>query len=200
MNINFKQSQFELFPTTGTSTPKDHNPHRIFSSLTLSLENIILLSIFVVMGIICAFSLGVEKGKKATLKEVESDTAGIAIAATENKAVADAELYEKIDPKKTEENREESLPEIKSASLFPVALNKRRNYTIQVASFRKEEYAQKEVSMLKQKRAYKGFEIFVLPKGNWSIVCIGSFGKKSEANVLLGQLKKRYNDCLIRRL
>ena len=71
-----------------------------------------------------------------------------------------------------------------------------KGYTIQVASFKKDTYAQKEAMALKN----DGFEIYVIPKGKHLIVCVGKFAKKSEAELLSNKLRKRYKDCLIRSL
>ncbi|MCK5581683.1 MAG: SPOR domain-containing protein, partial [Candidatus Omnitrophica bacterium] len=69
-------------------------------------------------------------------------------------------------------------------------------YTVQVASFRKKVYAEKEAMDLKK----KGYEIFVVPKGDYSIVCVGKFAYKNEANQMSRKLRKRYKDCLVRSL
>jgi hypothetical protein len=70
-------------------------------------------------------------------------------------------------------------------------------YTIQVASFKLgSKYADKEMSNLKS----SGHETFILPKGNFSIVCIGKFKGKAEAQQFSKKLKSKYNDCLVRRL
>ena len=69
-------------------------------------------------------------------------------------------------------------------------------YTVQVASYKGEKYAQKEASLLKQ----KGYDILVLPKGAFSIVCVGKFKEKEEAKNFSQKLKKQYKDCLVRSL
>ena len=64
MNLNYKQSQFELFPGSGDSVAKVSRPAILFSSITLSLENIVVVSIVMVMAVVLSFSVGVERGKK----------------------------------------------------------------------------------------------------------------------------------------
>ncbi|HLD82353.1 MAG TPA: SPOR domain-containing protein [Candidatus Omnitrophota bacterium] len=70
------------------------------------------------------------------------------------------------------------------------------NYTIQVASFQSRPMAKRETQLLKQ----KGLNPLILSKGKYVIVCVGSFAEKKFAEALLTQLKRRYRDCLIRRL
>ncbi len=72
----------------------------------------------------------------------------------------------------------------------------KRYYTIQVASFKKEKNAKIEAERLKG----IGVDIFVLPKGEYSIVCIGRFLKKADAREFSQKIKDRYKDYLIRRL
>ena len=70
-------------------------------------------------------------------------------------------------------------------------------FTIQVASFKLKKSAQIEADRLIK----SGIEdAFVLPKGSYSIVCVGKFSLMAEAKRFSNRLKKRYNDCLVRRL
>ena len=73
---------------------------------------------------------------------------------------------------------------------------KNKTYTIQVASFKREEYALAEAQDLKK----KGHDILVLGKGQHFIVCVGKFLSENEAKIFSGKLKKQYKDCLVRRL
>ncbi|MCR4337618.1 MAG: SPOR domain-containing protein, partial [Candidatus Omnitrophica bacterium] len=69
-------------------------------------------------------------------------------------------------------------------------------YTVQVASYKKEDQAKDAAAKLQK----KGYESLVLPKGDYSIVCVGRFNKKSEAQNLSRKLKKDYKDCLVRKI
>ena len=194
MNINFKQSQFELFPETLHIDERVTRPRVFFTSLTMTLENIISGLILVIMAIVLSYSLGVEKGKRVVFKKVAP-----ALPAATTVVPQDTK---KINP----------LPsEVKQETLQPPAQEDVNNspdtqtvmkeildiaYTIQVASFKNKEHAHEEATALKR----KGYEIFVMPKGNYSIVCVGKFLKKDQAHDTLSQLKKKYKDCLVRRL
>ena len=71
-----------------------------------------------------------------------------------------------------------------------------QNYTIQIATYQTKTYAQKEADSLKK----RGFAPLILPKGTYTIVCVGNFSDQKTAKPLLSELKKRYQDCFMRRL
>jgi len=71
-----------------------------------------------------------------------------------------------------------------------------QNYTIQIATYQTKAYAQKEADSLKK----RGFAPLILPKGTYTIVCVGNFSDQKTAKPLLSELKKRYQDCFMRRL
>ena len=206
MNINYKQSQFELFPGAANSADKIARPRFYFSSLTLSLENLVISSIGILMAVVLSFSMGVEKGKKVVLSG--SSIMPITIAAPiSSKPVTlpspQISPSNKIpdslaNPAKNalpeiarQDNKVEKTPVVNKDDETPPS-----GYTIQVASFKKDEFAQKEADLLKK----KGYNIFIVPKGKYSIVCVGSFPNKGDAKVTLNRLQKTYKDPIVRRL
>ena len=70
MDIHKHQSQFELFPGA-VRQPVEPPPskHFFLRNLTLSLENIVVFSIVMMMGLLLSFSLGVERGKRVVRHE-----------------------------------------------------------------------------------------------------------------------------------
>jgi len=78
----------------------------------------------------------------------------------------------------------------------PVVLTQQGPYTIQVASFKTNLYAQKEAELLKQ----RGFKALTLKRGKYIILCVGNFPNKETARPLLSELSKYYKSCYIRRL
>jgi cell division septation protein DedD len=78
-------------------------------------------------------------------------------------------------------------------SIYPQDLN---NYTVQVASFKSGSLARKETEKLKK----MGFKALTFPSGKFILVCVGSFSNKKNAEPTKSELKKRYGDCIIRRL
>ena len=150
-------------------------PKKIF---TLSYEHLVLVSIGVIMIAVIAFSLGVEKGKKVAKQN------GYDIS------VSVKELDEK-EPLKSIQQIETATRDI---DLPKPQLPER--YTIQAASFAKKEIADKQASTLTS----QGFDAFVLVKGKYSILCIGRFASRDQAGKEQKLLRKKYNDCLIRKI
>ncbi len=206
MNINYKQSQFELFPGAVSGADKIAKPRFYFSSLTLSLENLVIATIGVLMVVVLSFSLGVEKGKKVVLSNSSVMpvilTAPVngkpASSASSQAAPASKDPGVSADPSETmsqeiarQDKRGEKTPAlIKDDEMLP------SGYTIQVASFKKDEFAQKEAVLLQK----KGYQIFVVSKGKYSIVCVGKYSNKDDAKVTLNRLQKTYKDLIVRRL
>ena len=198
MNLNYKQSQFELFPGASAGLHKTMRPQLFLSQLTLSLENAIIAGIFILMGVVFSFSVGVERGKKIALANSIKNVYSNVLSAPPEKAapapVAKQSTLKTMTPAPVavpipQENiTNEVAPALVSAGTG--------SYTIQVASFKQLEYAQKEAEALRK----KGYEIFVLPKGSYSIVCVGKFLGKDDADMTLARLKKTYKDLMLRRL
>ena len=204
-----KQSQFELFPTNGSSSRPSDSPKQRFllRSLTLSLENLVVLGIMMIMGFVISYSLGIEKGKnwqtvtdrstKAIVRQVKTPMVP-ATATSATKPVAPT-APSALDPSPAVASAVSGKTLIltkPNESPAEIVAQLEKFYTIQVASYKGEKYAQKEADLLKQ----KGYDILVLPKGAFSIVCVGKFKEKEEAKDFSKKLKKQYKDCLIRSL
>ncbi|MDD4894924.1 MAG: SPOR domain-containing protein [Candidatus Omnitrophica bacterium] len=174
-------SQLELFSQGKASNQASPRTSRAFITYISKYEKIILIIIgFVITGI-ASFSLGVEKGKRYAMPRNDSrfDIAVKPAQALPVPAPKQAVIEPQSQPVKKEAAREITL-----------------NYTVQVASFTSRVNAQKEVESLRR----KGLSPLVLSKGKFSIVCVGNFSKREEAESLLPKLKKQYQDCRIRRL
>lgn len=232
MSLDFKDSQFELFPgeTKSYSPPR---PRYFWSQITLSLENVIVVSIAIILLMVFSFSLGVEKGKrivraslqseilkakdiitkeiedawKAKLSTTLSRAKQALVQAKQNEAASSAALAAQMSVVRESRRAEAALTPQSVAQQTPVAApapqpiaadpeTLKNAYTIQVASFKKEQRAQEEATILRG----KGLEIFVLSKGSHSIVCVGKYSQKAQATAALAKLRKRYKDCIVRSL
>ncbi|MFH1441548.1 MAG: SPOR domain-containing protein [Candidatus Omnitrophota bacterium] len=175
-----ERSQLELFnpPKNNTQTKTQDN----FSLLGYirNYEKIILFIIcFIITGII-SFSFGVEKGREyvnPTAKQRYD------LAVGEEKTTNIISTPEII-PQKVKEN------------IAPEEEKTNNNYTIQIASFKNKESAQKEAETLRK----NGFTTLVLPKGSYNVVCVGNFENREKAENLLTKIRKKYHDGFIRRL
>ncbi len=188
------QSQFELFPANTPPIQKDKNKGGPLKDLTFSAENIIVLCIVFVMVLVFCFSFGVDRGKKVVKppsKDVISrdfhQNEDVEIVIEEKVAVP---LKAQLAPIKEPINVENEVTSAVELSVIEDL------FTVQVASFKNEENAQREAQRLQD----FGEDIFVLTKGSHSIVCIGKFNLKENAKELSHKLKSKYNDCLVRRL
>lgn len=197
-NIN-EQSQFELFPGASQQTPGSRHLPTLLRDLTISLENIIVLCIIFIMSVVLFFSLGVERGKRISLLSNPTD----ANAFTVQPQVPNVNTP--LEPKDititpSQQAVIKVMPEAQTQEIIPLPKDIKeaieKQYTIQVASFKQEKFANQEATNLKQ----KGFDSFVVSKGNHIIVCVGKFDAFDQAKKFLSNLKNKYKDCLVRRL
>ncbi len=174
--------QLELFSQAkGNNQGKPHTSKKAFIGYISKYEKAILIIIGCVITGIASFSLGVEKGKRFIMLKTDSQL-DIAVKASPSLPLPQPQQIAKdlqYQPVKKDELKEYI-----------------QNYTIQVASFMNRINAQKEADILKR----KGLSPVVLSKGKFSIVCVGNFSKREEAESLLPKLRKQYQDCHIRRL
>lgn len=211
MDISHKdQCQFELFPASHGQAHAWGKFPNVYKNLTLPLENIIFLSIVLIMLIVLSFSFGVERGKNLVKNTVPVKTVVQPAQAVQrtpapntvngvrpiNSGVNSGNL-----PMKTNliPNQKPVQPTpVRAVIQQPVIEQKIivSPYTIQVASFAQEKYAKEEAKKLQ----IHGLETFVLNKGKYSIVCIGKFGAKEETKGILRRLKGTYKDLIVRRL
>ncbi len=183
-------SQLELFLQSKDSAQKRINAANPFLKYIKAYERTILTIIgFIITGVI-SFSMGVEKGKAlANVKSVS--TIDLAL----NKQ-APIELKQQIQamPVKIEKA---PAPQ-NNATKAPTIQEYIQNYTIQIASYNSESYANKEAEKFKK----KGIPATVLSKGKYKVLCVGRFSNKEAAQALLSELKKNknYAGCYLRRL
>ncbi|MFH1888904.1 MAG: SPOR domain-containing protein [Candidatus Omnitrophota bacterium] len=176
---NQQHDQLELFSQTKGQAKARTSVG--FKARISRYEKTILIIIGIAVMSIASFSFGVEKGKELSVSNTASK---LDIAANPVPLPSITQAKQAIMENGPQAKEKEELPE------------QVQGYTIQVASFLNKTNAQKEVSTLKN----KGMTAMVLSKGKFSIVCVGSFTGKKEAESFLPKLKKRYQDCLVRRL
>lgn len=184
-----KQLQFELFETDAESQRsfRAHKYRPNFFSVVRAHEKAILIAIGIIITSLVSFSLGVEKGKGLAEKRAGSQEEKNLYAQRLEEEKADEERADKKEESHKSEGQAETEEKEKPAE---------SKYTIQVATFKMETYAQKEAERLKK----RGLEAVIVPRGKFVSVCVGNFSERQKANISLNQLRKTYNDCFIRRL
>ena len=201
MSINSDQhSQFELFPDSRRrrSANSSNKPY-FFDGLTLSLENAVVTLILIIVSFVIFFSIGVEKGKKVAQGQFIENQAlqeKKAVQKEENSVLSVSPEVEQKDEKKALD----TTGRVSIASIGPRVLSEKEQifklsqeiqkssesiYTIQVASFKKDLNAQIEAKNLDG----IGKDVFVMRKGNYSIVCIGKFVISTNIQIKSGNTK-----------
>lgn len=166
-NTRSPHSQLELFSQSAGPARKSGDIRSFFLGYVRNYEKAILLFICFLVTAIIFFSFGVERGKRLKSLPQRADVLKPPAPTPEPKPVQ--EIDKSGDTQK---------------------------YTIQLASYEKKSYADKEARRLKK----KGFTVLVMSKGNYSIVCVGKFADREMAKSLLSEFKKTYHDSFIRRL
>ena len=137
--------------------------------VSLSYENVIILSIGLIMLLIAGYCLGVEKGKHRAQFKSEP---------VKSKPASRPEA-------------EKKMPEAEKKMEAGVAA---KNYTIQVATFRNTASVKQELARLNK----RGYQPFVVNRGEFSELCVGNYQNKDEAYRDLKKLKKTYADSYLR--
>ncbi len=204
-----RQSQFELFPSAGAGSSKAHSSRRLLPRrLNFTMENLVILGVFVMISMVISFSFGVEKGKRTVIRQIikkhgvarkMEDIPQPTVAQTaESAPLPEQAPLIAMAPGAGEAGRT-ALPAAAEESGAQSGAEKKevdKKYTVQVASFKQKTAAKKAATLLEE----KGFEALVLSKGKWSVVCVGWFAEKQEATSFSKQLKKEYKDNLVRSL
>ena len=154
--------------------------------------------------VIFSFAMGIERGKKIALSVPDqSETASVNVSVVKNDrgAVKDDVKASPADNQKLKAPALSSQTMVKGKpaadeGIVPAAgtaVAGSGAYTVQVASYKFEGPAQRAADLLKQ----KGFkDVYVLPKGSYTIVCVGNFQRKEDSSDTRRQLKSLYRDSL----
>jgi len=172
-----KEEQFYLFGLQ--KDKKDLIRYKIILPLDVS----ILCGVIGILLLIFSFSLGTEKGKKNAFVEFRL---------SEQKIAKNTKLTENSPLKKEEKGNTEQLGESPDSK----EIEKEKRYKIQVASFFKENTAFREADELRK----IGFPVSVAKSGKYMVIYVGAFNTEVEAKNNLQTLKRRYKDCILRRL
>lgn len=170
--------------------------HRL--TLAFSYEALIITLIGVVLAASVLFSLGVERGRSLEYSSGASP-AGAVGPVTETTLneikitpATDTAVEQPVEVQKQAEVKPEKKPEIKKATPLPSA---DKPFTIQLVSCKTRASAEKELSRLKS----KGHSSDILKKGDYFIVCVGSYAKKELANQALPYWERQYKGCIVRK-
>jgi len=153
--------------------------------LNLPAENIVFAVIIIIMAVVIAFALGVERGKRLAKAKVDSRTAYEEASAREDKVRM---TPVEIAAEEIKESKEEKATLLK-------AQEKSKPYTIQLISYKKEQRAVYE----KDRLLKSNVTAFIVPSGDWYQVCAGGYENIKEAKRALENFTKKYKGCFIRK-
>lgn len=181
-------SQLELFSNAQRSASLGGEARTSFLRRIWAYEKTILMVIGFTVTSVIAFSLGVEKGKNLVSVKARFDTAAVKKQAVPAAIAMKTTVTKKPLPAATIK-QELFVPEVKPK--VP-----QQGYTIQLATFKNREFANKEADDLRK----KGLSPLVVSKGAYMVLCVGNFSDKETAKSLLSELGKKYQGCFIRRI
>ncbi|MDP3143289.1 MAG: SPOR domain-containing protein [Candidatus Omnitrophota bacterium] len=216
MDTNIKPVQLDLFSKAKTKESRRGNfRDRLSRNFNLSLENILVASIFITLAFLLFYSLGVEKGKRqaklesassvASTKEVKIPTQLAPVVTFGNtntqltKSILPKVAFQKASIEFSKLNQGSAPNQIKIIQMASAQDSNNPNvkgYAVQVATFVGVESAKREETNLRG----QGYKTTIKTSGQWRVLYVGSFGDKQEAEAQLRKLKSKYHDCYIRRL
>ena len=155
--------------------------------LNMPLENAVFGAIVIIMCVVTAFALGVERGKRL---DISSAPAKAAV----EKDQLDEGLVQ-LGPIEVAKSPEKVLePPVKAEEKKPAL--KTMRYTVQLISYKKEKRAQKEIKKL----GSQNVRAFITTSGDWYQVCAGSYNDIKEAKKALGNYKVKYKGCFVKNI
>jgi len=184
--------------------------------VTVALENMVFGAIVVIMCIVTAFALGVERGKRleqarapetkespgtlAAKPRVKLEPIKISKASTEP-AVIPPKKKEKKAARPviektigtTAQKEEVNNKVAQRVEKEPVA---GMRYTVQLISYKQESLAVKEKNKLLKKK----IDAFIAKSGKWYQVCVGKYKDMREASEGLKKFQRKYRGCFIRNI
>ena len=183
--LKHNSSQLEMFQPSEYQTRQEQQGKRDNSHLEKLRGYYKVMYIFtaVIIVSLASFSIGVEKGKR-----IAFHSAARVIPAAHPEAAAITPVIPAATPKPIPQ---ENI--IRKKEFTPM---ESQWFTIQVASVSQKGSIANELTRLKN----KGYAGFSLAKGKYTIICVGKYGEKVEAQSSLNKIKNHYPDSMIRRL
>lgn len=208
-------SQLELFSGNGSQQAGHSEPAFSVSFLSYirAYEKVIFVLIGFLLTAVIAFCCGVQRGKTMAKEAVNArmdlaqssvrpvapvavspqKTYPVAPSGQEPAVVATARVPAVAASRLVSDRQPAAGVAAQASPVVPVSVG---SYTIQVGSYAQAQLALKESASLKK----KGFNALLVRKGKYTILCVGTFTSKENAQSVLSKLKRTYGDCYIRRL
>lgn len=169
-----------------------------FLNFIRAYEKTVLLIMGIIVTGVISYCLGVEKGRglSAAKSNLRIDVAKVPSEKMQKTLFNRTVTLRQEEPFPAWEKKPEKIIKTPAPISEPAPKTDSGSFTIQLASFRSRGSAQDEAKTLQK----KGLSPLIAAKGEYIILCVGSFSNRETAKPLLSELKKRYQDCYIRRL
>lgn len=173
-------------------------------AISINAEKLVFISIGIILVLVVAFALGVERGKAISQKASEARTALAQAtipapaqsvqgqpAAAKVQFSAQAAQAQPATAVKVQPSAAQAQQPVQAKTAVQA-----KPYIIVAAAFSKEAFANKELSRLKT----AGLDPFVYYSEPYYLVCVGPFANKSDAQKVLTRVKQIYHDAYVRLL
>ena len=184
MNEEYQKEFFEDFKSKKGNIEKIANKiaeRQPKLYLNMPLENVVFAFIIVIMVVIVAFALGVERGKK--------------ISSNAKVVTKNIDTYE---PEVKIEEKIETSTQEKSEMPIEANIEKKeivKPYTVQLISYKDEKLAKRE----KEKLVKEGVNAFIIKSGSWYQLCAGNYENVEEAKKAQDRFNSTYKGCIIKK-
>lgn len=172
---------------TDTILPKN------YILFNVSYEQIIFITIGIIMLMVLLFSLGVERGKRLIYSKVSKEETRAGIVSIEDLKKDSTSPGPLVTETSTPEPKDEEAKIIEPKE--EKGITSAKLFTIQVIAYRSKRSAQDELIKLSK----KGFSPFIIVGGGYYQICVGEYRDQDEAKGDLLELKKVYKDSFIRK-
>lgn len=190
---------FDYAPRVGSLAPSEpisaKTPFSFLEQtrISLRLDQVITLSIVLLVSMALVYTSGIEKGRRTAWHRAAA-AAPLAKTAVSAPVEAKAGLAPKTAVQSPESQQVETAPAVSAvkAELEPAAQSSASSkpagpFTIQLVTYKEESLAHKKVESLQA----KGLEGFLIPSGAYYQVCVNGFQKRQEAAQSLTKLKSQ---------
>ena len=218
MNINYKEPQFELFPANSATLEDINKPKFLLATLTLSTESLVILVILGMMIALFSFSLGVERGKHLAAQSLDEkvvaawNVGGRRLAVAPVVAAPVTTPAQNVSTVKMSNNKSvvrsnvaahvavapvsrvvvtKPLPETTKVATSPAG-----KWTVQLGTYRNENYAKQDALRLKA----KGYPVFIVKFKDYYLVSIGPLASQEQAEAFLKKVQNKFQGSQVRRI
>ena len=206
MAFGSQENQLELFELRKQATPRSHRETLGRVLLQLRYDQLVLTGMAGIIGLTVVFAFGVERGKELVRSErslfarqQERTPSPPDVKTDASSTVSEAEPEKSHDPPAqaptTGQKIKRATRVASKASASPSKAAGSR-YAVQVVTYSRSHSAKQEMDRLHA----DGERAFLVIRNGRTMVYVGPFPSRVNANEKLAMLKARYHDCFVRTL